>query len=120
MEKYSKLQVAPRGMVFAVESQNNMNDIADIDPKIVEAVLAHADDFLEAQRRVREIIDAAERKVGKAEENLARQIRAGVSEETATDEYSETNARIRAETETLLKALDQEFSAKYPAPAEVE
>ncbi len=97
-----------------------MSTISDIDPQIVEAVLANADTFLGAQSRVEEIIKAAEQKVAAAEQDLARQLRVGVSEETAVDEYTAMSQKIRMETESLLQALTKEYEVKFPVSKEAD
>lgn len=97
-----------------------MDTLSDIDPQLVEAVLAHADDFLEAQRRIEKILSAAEQKVTKAERDLAAQLKAGVSEETAVDEYSTTSHGIRTEIELFLQELTKEYEVKFRIAKETD
>lgn len=91
-----------------------MIDVSDIEPQVQEAVLAHADEYLEAQRRVQEVVGGAEVKLREAENALQKQVRAGVSEETALDEYAQTCSRVRAQLKEALASLEREYQEKFP------
>jgi hypothetical protein len=97
-----------------------MDTLSDIDPEIVEGILSRADDFIQAQSRVEKILSLAEQKVTKLEQHLARQLSAGVSEETAAEEYSTDCRRIRSETESLLQELTKEYEVNFPPVGKVE
>jgi len=79
-------------------------DISDIDPEIVNAVLAHADDYLEAQRRIEEILEKADAELNRAVENATD----GVS-------YDATVKHIDAEVHVALAELVKEFEKRFSA-----
>ncbi len=82
-------------------------DISDIDPEIVNAVLAHADDYLEARRRIEEILKKADAELNRAVEN-------------ATDgaSYDATIKRIDAEVHVAFAELVEEYERRFPAAIE--
>lgn len=84
-------------------------DISDVDPEIVNAVLAHADDYLEAQRRIEEILEKADAELNFAVENA----KDGAS-------YDATVKHIDAEVHIALAELIKEYEQRYPAVKAVE
>jgi len=110
------LRLAGRhGGESATQSQNNMtnqDDLSDIDPKIVESVLANADAYVEVQRRIELILKKADNEVEKTERIIGREEGAG---DEAVQNYQNALQQIDAHVRAALGELESEFQQRYPA-----
>jgi hypothetical protein len=83
------------------------DDLKDIDPEIVEAVLTNADAFIDADKRVDEIITWGEGELKCREEQLK------TSGGTLQD-FKKAAAEIETQVAQKLKDLEAETQNRYP------
>lgn len=84
------------------------DDLKDIDPAIVEAILANADAFIDADKRVDEIVSWGEKELKAQEQQLK------VSGGTLQD-FKKASAEVEATVAEKLRNLEKEIRAKYPS-----
>jgi hypothetical protein len=85
------------------------DDLKDIDPEIVEAVLANADAFIDADKRVDDIISWGENELKTREQNLE------ASGGTLQD-FKKAATEIESQVAEKLKDLESEIQNRYPEP----
>lgn len=82
------------------------DDLSDIDPAIVEAVLAHADEFIDADEHIDEIIAWGE------SELKAREAKINQSGGTL-DDFKAAAREVEKMVKDKLKAFEDELKARY-------
>ena len=93
---------------------NDQNDLSDVDPQVVNAVLANADAYLEAQRRIELILKKADSELEKVERNIARE-EPDIDGDSLTAKYKNALDEISQRVHASLKELESEFQQRYPA-----
>ena len=83
------------------------DDLKDIDQKIVEAVIANADMFIDADKRVDEILAWGEGELKSREEQLK------ASGGTLQD-FKKAAAEIESQVAQKLAELESEIRSRYP------
>ncbi|HEY4526276.1 MAG TPA: hypothetical protein VJK53_00255 [Candidatus Paceibacterota bacterium] len=94
------------------------DDLSDIDPRLVQFVRMHAQEFEDANMRVDAIIKTGDRRVERADLNLKRNLTGGMDEKEAAKLYEAELAEIKTEIAAQFKGLEKEYETRYPAPTE--
>lgn len=84
------------------------DDLKDIDPAIVDAILANADAFIDADKRVDEITSWGEKELMEREQQL--KVSGGILQD-----FKKASAEIEAVVTEKLRNLEKEIQAKYPS-----
>ena len=87
------------------------DDLSDIDPTIVEMVLAHADEFIDADKKIDEIVAWGE------SELKARELQIKESDGTLED-FKAAAREIEQMVKDKLRAFEDELKARYDSKSD--
>ena len=87
------------------------DELKDIDPEIVQAVLNHADDFVAVDTRVEEIITWGEQELKKREQSL-------MASGDGVIAFKESAAEIGKLVDEKLQSLKEEVQSKFSTKQE--